>query len=65
MEMDKLLKSLREEHKRLSEAIAVLESLGGKHGRRAGVRRMSAAGRAKIAAAQRKRWRLLKQSKAA
>jgi hypothetical protein len=63
MEIDKLLKSLREEHRRLSEAIAVLENLGGKRGRRAGVRRMSAAGRAKIAAAQRKRWRLVKQNK--
>ena len=64
MEIDKLVKALRDEHKRLGKAIAVLENLGGKRGRRGGVRRMSAAGRAKIAAAQRKRWRLLKQSKA-
>jgi hypothetical protein len=63
MEIDKLVKSLRDEHKRLGEAIAVLEGLG-KRGRRGGARRMSAAGRARIAAAQRKRWRLLKQNKA-
>ena len=45
---------------RLDEAIRVLEQLGGKGpGRRLGSR-MSAAGRRRIAAAQRKRWAKLR-----
>jgi hypothetical protein len=49
---------------RLDEAIRVLESLGKHTGGRRGPSRMSAEGRKRIAAAQRKRWaklRLLKK----
>jgi len=44
---------------RLDEAIRVLESLGNHTGGRSG-RRMSAEGRKRIAAAQRKRWAKLR-----
>jgi len=48
---------------RLDEAIRVLESLGKHTGGRRGPRRMSAAGRARIAAAQRKRWAKIRAAK--
>ena len=45
---------------RLDEAIRVLESLGNHTGGRREPRRMSAEGRKRIAAAQRKRWAKLR-----
>jgi len=45
---------------RLDEAIRVLESLGNHTAGRRGPRRMSAEGRARIAAAQKKRWAKLR-----
>jgi hypothetical protein len=45
---------------RLDEAISVLESLGKHTGGGRGPRRMSAEGRKRIAAAQRKRWAKLR-----
>jgi hypothetical protein len=48
---------------RLAEAIRVLESLENRTGGRTGPRRMSAAGRERIAAAQRKRWAKLRLGK--
>jgi hypothetical protein len=59
-----ILKSQHKEAKatvdRLAEAIRVLGISRESHGRRRGPRRMSAAGRARIAAAQRKRWAKLR-----
>ena len=45
---------------RLDEAIRVLERLGGKGSVRSGSRTISAAGRKRIATAQRKRWAKLR-----
>jgi hypothetical protein len=59
-----ILKSQHKEAKatvdRLAEAIRVLESLGKNTSGRRGPRRMSAEGRKRIAAAQRKRWAKLR-----
>ena len=56
----KQLREVQASVSRLDEAIRVLERLGGKGpGHRLG-HRMSAAGRKRIAAAQRKRWRKLR-----
>jgi hypothetical protein len=56
-----LLKQLRNEQKRIGEAISVLESLNGAKGRTR--RTMSAAGRKRIAAAQRARWAKIRSGK--
>ena len=59
-----LLKQLRGEHRRIGEAISVLETLDGASrntGRR--VRRLSAAGRRRIVAAQRARWAKIRNRK--
>jgi hypothetical protein len=53
-----LLKQLSDEQKRIGEAISILQSLKGVKGRTG--RTMSAAGRKKIAAAQRARWAKLR-----
>lgn len=52
--MEHILKELRHQRDRLSEAIEALENLGSKVGKRG--RKISAAGLAKIRAAQKKRW---------
>ena len=55
-----IVQQLKNEHDRLSRQIkgvaAALEAFGSAHGRGAGARKISAAGRARIAAAQKARW---------
>ena len=55
-----VVQQLRKEHDRLTREIrgvtAALAAFGAMYGKRTGNRRISAAGRAKIAAAQRARW---------
>jgi hypothetical protein len=58
MNLNTLLAELRAEHKRLGNAIAVIEGLGGDRRPHSPKRKtMSAAARKRIAAAQRARWR--------
>jgi len=62
--LHKQLKDARANVIQLDEAIRTLERLDGSIPRRRGLRKISAAGRARIAVAQRKRWaklRLLKK----
>jgi hypothetical protein len=55
-----VVKVLQKEHDRLTKQVkgiaAALEAFGAAYGKRNGDRKISAAGRAKIAAAQRARW---------
>ena len=55
-----VVRSLKKEHDRLTRELkgisAALSAFGASYGRNGGTRRMSAAGRARIAAAQRVRW---------
>ena len=64
-----VLKHLNDERRRIDGAIAAIEGINGKSLslRRTGKRKLSAAARESIAAAQRKRWKLWKaqQKKAA
>jgi hypothetical protein len=60
---DSVLANLRQERNRLNNAIAALEGLNGSNGsatRQKPKRKFSAAGLARIAAAQRKRWALIR-----
>jgi hypothetical protein len=57
-----LLKQLRHEQRRIGEAISILQNLNGAKGR-TGRRTMSAAGRKRIAAAQRARWAKIRAGK--
>jgi predicted phage gp36 major capsid-like protein len=57
------LKEVRASASRLDEAIRILERLGSKGRGRSAGRKMSAEGRARIAAAQRKRWAKLRRGK--
>jgi len=60
-----VLSQLKAERVKLDKAIAVLSGLAGKSGGRGrGKRRLSAAARARIAAAQRERWAKFKAKKA-
>jgi hypothetical protein len=70
MKTEEIIDALKAERERLSRAIAVLEgsSRGARRGRppggsRKGPRRMSAAARARISAAQKKRWAAVKAAK--
>ena len=56
-----LLKQLRDEQRRIGEAISILQSLNGAKGRTG--RKMSAAGRKRIAKAQRARWAKIRAGK--
>jgi hypothetical protein len=56
-----LLKQLKDEQKRIGEAISILQSLHGVKGRTGHT--MSAAGRKRIAAAQRARWAKIRAGK--
>jgi len=56
-----LLKQLRNEQKRIGEAISILQGLNGAKGRTG--HKMSAAGRKRIAAAQRARWAKIRAGK--
>lgn len=56
---------LKTELRRLDQAIQVLSGLGGTSRARGGKRRLSAAARARIAAAQRARWAKWKKAKKA
>jgi hypothetical protein len=58
-----VLAQLKQERNRLDQAIVALEGLttNGSSGRRSGTRKLSAAGRARIAAAQRARWARFKE----
>jgi len=58
-----ILAQLKEERAKLDEAIAALSGVAGKSGG-GGKRRLSAAARARIAAAQRARWAKFKANKA-
>jgi hypothetical protein len=62
-ELSNVLAELRSERNRLNQAIASLEEIG-TNGTRP-KKSMSAAGRARIAAAQKKRWAKWKRAKAA
>jgi hypothetical protein len=59
-----VLAQLKAERAKLDKAIAVLSGLPGKSSGRGGKRRLSAAARARIAAAQRARWAKFKAKKA-
>lgn len=66
MNITQVLSELRTERARLDKAIAALSGLNGSVSAVDKVKRtMSAAGRAKIAAAQRKRWAKVKAGKKA
>jgi hypothetical protein len=56
-----LVKQLRDEQKRIGHAISILQSLNGAKGRTGNT--MSAAGRKRIAAAQRARWAKIRAGK--
>jgi len=58
-----ILAQLKEERAKLDKAIAALSGVAGKSGG-GGKRRLSAAARARIAAAQRARWAKFKANKA-
>ncbi len=62
-----IIKQLIAERDRLNNAIAAFRGVsnGASHGRVPGKRTMSAAGRARIAAAQRARWAKIRRKKAA
>ena len=71
MDTEQIIEALKQERTRISQAIAVLEGTGnagmsgnsvGRHVRR-GRRHMSPEARARIAAAQRRRWAALKAGK--
>lgn len=59
-----VLAQLKAERAKLDKAIAVLSGLNGRSSGRGGKRRMSAAARERIAAAQRARWAKFKKNKA-
>ena len=63
MKIPEILGQLRLERDRLDGAITALESLTGSKRKRSVKRLMSAAGRARIAAAQRARWAKVKKLK--
>jgi hypothetical protein len=60
MNIASAIEELKQQRSRLDEAIAVLQDLPGTHSVRKRKRKISAAGRAAIAKAQRERWRKLK-----
>lgn len=62
VELSVIIKRLIAERNRLNDAIEALQGIGSKE-RRGGKRHLSAAGRAKIVAAQRKRWAKVKRHK--
>jgi hypothetical protein len=61
MELESVKKHIRTEIKKLSHALRALESLGEKKLKQA--RKISAAGRKRIAAAQKKRWAKVRAGK--
>jgi hypothetical protein len=62
--LDSILTELRSERDRLNHAIAALEGIGSDHASYKPTRRkLSAAGRARIAASQRARWAKFKAGK--
>jgi hypothetical protein len=59
--LDSVISGLKKERDRLNQAIAALEGVGSSGSRRRSAKRfISAAGRARIAAAQQKRWALVR-----
>lgn len=66
MNVEEILESLKQERQRIDKAIAALGGGGSRGGwgssggRRRGVRHMSAEARARISAAQKKRWAMRK-----
>jgi hypothetical protein len=60
--LESIKQEIKKEIEKLNHALQVLNGVGRKQ-RSTGRRGMSAAGRARIAAAQRKRWRKLKAKK--
>ena len=63
-DLSAVLEHLKAERAKLDKAIAALSGLAGKSSGGGGSRRLSAAARAKIAAAQRARWAKFKAKKA-
>ena len=63
-DLSAVLGHLKAERAKLDKAIAALSGLAGKSSGGGGSRRLSAAARAKIAAAQRARWAKFKAKKA-
>jgi hypothetical protein len=61
MELESVKKHIRTEIKKLSHALRALESLGGKKLKQA--RKISAAARKRISAAQKKRWAKIRAGK--
>ena len=57
-------KQTRHQLKRLDEAIAAVQNVGRRGGKRRAKRKISMAGRRRIAAAQRARWAKFKRNKA-
>jgi hypothetical protein len=64
MDTASIIGQLEEEKERLEAAITALSGAGTNH-RRKGRRKMSAAARERIAAAQRRRWRAFKKGRKA
>ena len=63
-DLDAVLATLKQERDKLDRAIAVLSGLTGNSGGGGGRRKLSAAARERIAAAQRARWAKFKKKKA-
>jgi hypothetical protein len=61
MNLDSITKEIRKEIDKLNHVLQVLNGIGRKPG--AGRRKISAVGLARIAAAQRKRWRAVRAGK--